>query len=265
MRDLRGQWDLLWNLTLRELRSRYKRSLLGWAWSLLNPISTTLIFTFIYVVVFKQPAPVGRPSGLSVFPLFLLCGLLPWNFFANSVNGSISSIVGNGGLIKKVWFPRELLVYSTVISSAVTFFIEMTVLSAGLIIAGGSLRFAPLVLIPMLLMAVFAAGVGLVVSSLNVFFRDVGYLYSIVMQLWFYLTPIIYPESTLSGKVNHTILVLLRHNPPTLFVHSVRSYLYDETFGTVGPLLWLGLEAVVALAVGLFVFKRLEKRFGEEL
>src|SRR3954451_15687852 len=114
--ELRGSGDLLVNLTQRELRSKYKRSVLGWGWSLLNPLASMVIFTVVFAVLLKQKPDVGNPSGLKLFPLFLLCGLLPWNFLANSMNGGMSTLVGNANLVKKVYFPREVLVAANVAS-----------------------------------------------------------------------------------------------------------------------------------------------------
>src|SRR5947199_4308261 len=118
--------ELFNNLTLRELRTKYKRSVLGWAWSLLNPLSTMLIFTVVFRFFLKVQAPTGSPSGMQIFALYLLCGLLPFNFLQTGVNGSIGSLVGNANLIKKTYFPRELLVGSNVAASLVSHLIEMS-------------------------------------------------------------------------------------------------------------------------------------------
>src|SRR5205814_7417312 len=127
--DLRGSRELLTNLTLRELRSKYKRSVLGWAWSLLNPLATMVIFTLVFSKLIGVRIPPGDPSGLHVFALFLLCGLLPWNYLSNSVNSGASVLVINGNLIKKVYFPRETLVAATTASWLFSLMIELGVLT----------------------------------------------------------------------------------------------------------------------------------------
>src|SRR3954453_7981191 len=126
--DFVGTRDLAVNLTLRELRGRYKRSVLGWTWSLLNPLATVLIYSLFFSFFLKIDPPRGHPSGLHSFALFLLCALVPWNFFQNGLNMGLGSIVGNGNLIKKVYFPRELIVVSGTASLVVTMLIEMGVL-----------------------------------------------------------------------------------------------------------------------------------------
>jgi len=134
--DLLMQRDLLLNLTLRELRGKYKRSVLGWAWSLLNPLASMIIYTIVFAVILRIKVNPGDPSGLHVFALFLLCGLLPWNFIANAMTGGVEALVSNANLIRKVYFPREILVAATVGSFFITLMIEMSVLCAALLIAG---------------------------------------------------------------------------------------------------------------------------------
>src|SRR3954471_18441096 len=112
LQEFAGTHDLAINLTLRELRGRYKKSVLGWTWSLLNPLATVAIYSLVFSYFLKITPPVGDPSGLDSFALFLLCALIPWNFFQNGLTMGLSAIVGNGNLIKKVYFPRELLVAS---------------------------------------------------------------------------------------------------------------------------------------------------------
>src|SRR5215203_4348717 len=108
--ELNRTRELFWNLTLRELRTRYKRSALGWAWSMLNPLATTLVYSFVFVVLFDAQAPIGNPSHLQVFGLYIICAILPWNYMSIGVGTSMGAVLGNGSLVKKVAFPREHLV-----------------------------------------------------------------------------------------------------------------------------------------------------------
>src|ERR671918_537688 len=125
--DLTSRRELFLNLTLRELRTKYKRSVLGWTWSLLNPLTTMLVYSIVFGIVLRVEPPVGDPSGLDNFAMFLLCGLLPFNYLSNGMNGSLDALLANNNLIRKVYFPREVLVVSTVASLLITLLVEFAV------------------------------------------------------------------------------------------------------------------------------------------
>ncbi|TML13392.1 MAG: ABC transporter permease, partial [Actinobacteria bacterium] len=183
--------ELIVNLTLRELRGRYKRSVLGWTWSLLNQLSTVVIYSIVFGVLLNgnSNAPTGDPSHLKNFTVFLLCGLLPWNFFGTTLNGAMGVLTGNAGLIRKVYFPREDLVLSFVASGLVTFFIEMGVLLVILVVYGNNIwPWIPAMLLLMGVQSVFVTGFSLGLAVLNVYFRDLQYLFgNILLQAWFFL------------------------------------------------------------------------------
>jgi len=269
LREIGGARDLWVHLTLRELRGKYKRSVLGWAWSLLNPIAMMLVYTLVFRYLLKIEVTPGDPSGLDVFPLFLLCGLLPWNYLANSMFGGLGGLVGNANLVKKVYFPREILVGSNVASWTFSLGIELAVLALALLVAGNMVLpwLLPL-LVLVALQTAFVLGIALAVSVLNVYFRDVEHLLGIFMQLWFYATPIIYPISLVAEADARNPLPLLRiyrFNPMTRFVEAYRDLLYDLRFPTAEDLLFLGVVSSISLLVGYVIFHRLEPRLAEEL
>lgn len=263
--------ELMANLTLRELRGKYKRSLLGWAWSLLNPLATMLIFTLVFRFFLRIQAPRGDPSGLKNFAFYLMCGLLAWNYVVGGVMGSIGSLIGNANLVKKTYFPRELLVGSLVASTLVSFLIELALLSVALILFGNMvLPYVPVALVLVGMLTLFVTGLGLAFSVLNVYFRDVQHLVNILFQVWFYLTPIVYPIDLV--PVRHVVFgrdlptrALLELNPMVGFVEAFRDLLYDLRFP---PLSDLGYLLFISLAVfggGLYLFGRMEGRLAEEL
>jgi ABC-type polysaccharide/polyol phosphate export permease len=227
-----------------------------------------LIFTVVFVYFLQVEPPTGKPSGLHSFAFYLLVGLLPWNFLANGINGSMGSLVANSNLIKKVYFPREVLVIANVASWIVSLLIEMGVLAVALMIAG---NFVVPWLVPVLLVLViqtmFVIGIGLTLSVLNVYFRDVLHLTNIGLQLWFYATPIVYPLTIVKGKVFHGIDVysVYRINPMVRFVEAYRDCLYDLHFPAFGDLAYLVAVAAVTLGVGMALFNRLEPKMAEEL
>ncbi|HUQ40257.1 MAG TPA: ABC transporter permease [Acidimicrobiales bacterium] len=269
--ELASSRELLANLTLRELRGKYKRSVLGWTWSLLNPLATMAIFTFVFRLFLKIQPPVGDPSGLHNFAFFLLCGLLPWNFLANGMSGAIGMLVANGNLIKKVYFPREILVAASVLSWDVSLLIELGVLAVALLIVGSMvLPWLPVVLLLVVVLSVFVLGVGLGLSVLNVYFRDVQHFLAIFMQLWFYATPVVYPISYVPERadvlgLDIPVRTLYDLNPMVRFVGAFRNCLYDLRFPALADLAYMCAAALISLAIGAALFNRLEPRLAEEL
>jgi ABC-2 type transport system permease protein len=266
--ELFARRELLWNLTLRELRGRYKRSVLGWGWSLLNPIAFMLVYTFAFSVILDANPDPGDPSGLSSYAFYLLCGLLPWSFFNISVTTAMTSVVANGALVRKVAFPREHLVISTIAAGLFTLAVEVTVLSIALLVAGNMvLPWLPLVVVTSLLVAVFATGFGLALAALNVYFRDMSYLWGIAVQAWFFSTPIVYPiviaERQLADHPN--LLRIYNDLPMAVIVRIYRHLLYDLRMPRLLDFGLLAAYAAVALLIGWWIFDRLEGRFAEEL
>jgi len=269
--ELVSSRELMVNLTLRELRGKYKRSVLGWTWSLLNPLASMVIFTIVFSFFLKVKPPVGNPSGLHNFAFFLLCGMLPWNFLSNGINGAMGALIGNANLIKKVYFPREVLVAATVAAFDVTFLIELGVLAVALVAFGNFvIPWIPVVLFLVVLVTVFVLGIALTVSVLNVYFRDVQHLVGILLLLWFYATPIVYP---LSYVPRHTDIggqvIPLRHiysfNPMVRFAEVFRDAMYHLRFPSWNNTLYLVVVSALSLIVGMWVFAKLEGRLAEEL
>lgn len=274
VRELRRAPELLANLTRREVKGKYKRTALGQLWSLANPIAAMLIYTAVFGVILSVPVPEGDPSGLQTFPVYLLCGLLPWSFFIGVVNGGMGSLVGNENLIKKVWFPRSALIVSTTLSTMFTWTIEMAVLAVVLVIIGAQVwLFLPLVVLAMAVLALFATGVAMLFAIANVYFRDVTHLSGIVFQAWFYLTPVLYPVSIVADKSRDvgpllggvTILDLYRLNPMERFLEVFRNLLYDNRLPELDSVLYCMAWTVVALVAGSMVFQRHQGRLAEML
>jgi len=264
--ELRRSQNLLWNLTLRELRSKYRRSFLGWAWSMLNPLSNMVIYWFVFGVVFGATAPTGNPSGIQVYALYLLTGILPWGFFALVTNLGLGSLLGNSGLEKKVYFAWETLVFAQVIFSFVQFCIEMTLLCVALLIVGSPIApWIPIAFLLMLLLAVYAAGFALALSTLAVYFRDLRYLWTIIIQVMFFATPIIYTPDKIAGKVPPILEFILHWNPMAVFVLSFRHLLYSGRAPEWGHIAYLVAASILAFVGGWTIFVKQSRRLAEEL
>ena len=255
--------NLLYLLSLKELRTRYRKSVLGWTWSLLNPLSQMVIFTVVFLYIFLRQPPVGDPSGLEIFPLYFLAGLLPFQFFSISVSASIGSVQEGSSLIKKVAFPHEHLVLAIVIAQFVTLMIEMAVLAVAFLIFGQMVLpwLVPWLLL-MVLVSLFTTGVALMLSAANVFFHDINYLWGIVVQVLFYTSPIIFVTEEIPFAWLRAITNL---GPTGSFVRASQEILYDGHWPSIGRWVQVGLYATVSFVAGAWIFNRLSPRFAEEL
>ncbi|UNX55747.1 ABC transporter permease [Georgenia sp. TF02-10] len=274
MKDLQGSRELVLNLTRREIKGKYKRTALGQLWSLANPLAAMAIYTVVFAFIIRvQPKP-GDPSGLDIFALWLLCALLPWSFFTNVVNGGMGSLVGNENLIKKVHFPRISLLVANSLSWLFSWSIEMVVLLIALLAVGANvLPWVPVVVVFMALMALFATGVSLMLAVANVYFRDTQHFVGIIFQVWFYLTPILYPVSLVadqSARVGPlvgdvTLLDLYLLNPVGEFATAFRNLLYDNRWPDLSTMAICAAWALGTFWVGYLIFKRHEKGLAEAL
>jgi ABC-2 type transport system permease protein len=272
--DVRDSRALMVNLTMREVRGKYKRTLLGQGWSLLNPVATLLIYSLVFGFILRVPVPVGEGSHIQIFALYLACGLLPWTFFSNAVMGGMGSLIRNAGLLHKVFFWRPTLVASTVFSLNVSFGFELLVLMAALLVVGTMpLPWIPLVVIAVLLLTVFALGIALILSVAVVYFRDTEHFVGLGLQLWFYATPIVYPYSLIHDQAvsmkargnGFPLETVYGLNPMVRFVNVFRAMLYDNTFPDWRDLVFCAIAAAFSLVIGLAVFQRSQHRLVEEL
>jgi ABC-2 type transport system permease protein len=262
--EYRASRELFSNLTLRELRSKYKRSFLGWTWSLVNPLANMVVYTVVFSVFLHAHPPKGDPSGLTEYALWLLCALLPWTFFVSSVMGSVGGLIGNGNLIKKTWFPRELLPASSTAANLVSHLIEMGLLLVVLLAFGNwrALVYLPVTLVLVAVMFTLALGFGLLFSVLNVYFRDIEHFLGLLFLIWFYATPIVYPTTVIHST---KIIDVLNVNPMTSMAASFRATLFDGRLPGLLHVVYFVSFAVVMLVIGLIVFNRLQSRLAEEL
>ena len=276
LRELFASRELLWNLTQREIRGKYKRTALGQLWSLANPLAAILIYTFVFSFVFQLEAPVGDPSGVQNYALVLVCGLLPWLFFSRVLGQGVEIIVNNAGLIQKVYFPRVVLPLSLTSAIFFSWLFEMAVLVAALLIVQAFfvIPLLPVVLAFMFVLAVFASGIAMVASIINVYFRDMFHLTSVALQFWFYLTPILYPISLVEEQSERvggllgspiTVLDLYRLNPMETFIDIFRTLLYDNRLPDLTTTLIALGWALVAAVAGLWMFSRKERELAELL
>ncbi len=273
----RVRWELLANLVRKDLKVKYKNSALGFLWSLANPLLYLAVFDLVFSVFLKNNVP--------YFAVLFMSGLLVWNFFNLSTLSATGVVVGNANLVRKVRFPRVVLPLASVGFAAVHFLLQMAVFFAFLLVFYRDFIGPQLVLlVPALaVVIVFTVGMALLVSALNVRFRDVEHLLEIALLAWFWLTPIVYPVALVQDQLLHRHLFwMYMANPMTAVVTAMQRavYRYPSVVESGGVqrilaiggytfyLKWLGVAAVVSvvlLVLGLLVFRRLEADFAEEL
>ncbi|PPF36491.1 ABC transporter permease [Pseudoclavibacter sp. RFBJ3] len=271
---------LLLNLTLREIRSQYNRTALGRIWSLVNPLAQIAIFSVVFGLLFVAEPHVGTNSGLQNYALWVACGIIPWTFISGGIMGAMSALMANIGLLTKVYFPRHVLVTSSVLSLTTTFAIELLVLALLMGIAGGpKLLIVVLLLIPIVaLTAMFVLGIGLMLSVAVVYFRDVQYLWTIFNQVWFYASGVVFPASLVQQAQDKLttdgwnifgqpvpLMAVFELNPAHQFLEAYRSVLYDFAVPSVGTWLTITAWAAIMLLAGIFVFRAKQNRIVEEL
>ena len=256
---------LIYSLTLKEIKARYKHSVLGFLWSLLNPLGMMLVFTFVFGYLMRN-------GEIEKFPLFLLCGLLPWNYFTSSVMSGIHSVVGNGNLVKKVYFPREVLPIAYVLSNLVNFLLAFLLLFIALVVFNA--KFSPwLWLLPVvvLMQTCFVVGLSLILSTLQVFYRDTGMVMDVALLAWFFVTPVFYsidfiPRFKLLFGMEwdvHRWLYIL--NPMASLIRTYRDLLYWGYRTDLDFFLRTAMTCIVVLLFGYWFFNRFSGRFGEEV
>jgi ABC-2 type transport system permease protein len=246
--------EMLINLVAKELRARYKGSFFGFMWTFFNPLFMLIIYTVVFSYFMR--------IQVENYSMFLFVALLPWNFFQTSMTMGVSSIVTNSNLVKKIYFPREVLPLSVVLSNLVNYVLSLAVLLPALLFFKIELSFNilwfPLVLFFQFL---FVYGIVLIVSALNVYFRDLEHITGIVMMAWFFLTPVLYPLKMVPAKVSGLIYL----NPMTPFVELYRNiFFYGKQPGLIDLKIVL-LVGFLFFFVGEIVFARLQRDFAEEI
>jgi ABC-type polysaccharide/polyol phosphate export permease len=260
-----GYRGLIGNLAQRELKSRYKRSVLGWMWSLINPASSLLIYTLVFGTVLRIPPPTAGNGTLNNFALYLFSALIIWNFFNAVVVGSMGSLIGAGPLLKKVYFPPECPAIANVLTVLSQTVIEALILVLVMVIVGNTAWTFLLFPYLLVLLAMFSMGIGLVLSLLNVYLRDINYLVGIGMNLLFYGTPIVYPITLVEKNAPDWALWLVRLNPLTQFVGASQQIFYLLEVPSPSRLLGLTAVSVVTCVGGWMLFSAKSKDVSEEL
>jgi ABC-2 type transport system permease protein len=246
---------MLYTLVKQDIRGKYKGSILGFLWTLLNPLLLLLVYSTVFQLVFKIDIP--------NYPIYLFIALMPWNFFANTIAMGTACVSNGGSLLKKVYFPREVLPLATVISNTINYFFSAIIIFIALIFFSdiGVTWFALWLPVIVFIQAIFSFGCILILSAINVYVRDVQYIMNPIMMVWFYATPVLYKSDMVPAKYRF----LYELNPMVKFMDGYRSILYDKAMPNLHWLLYIFIGSVIFLWIAYLIFEKLQRRFAEEV
>lgn len=255
LKQLYSYRALVWALVVRQLSSRYRGSVLGLLWTLLNPLCLMLVYTLVFCFYI-------RGGAVEHYSIFVFCGLLPWIWFTSALGEGTSAIVSSAHLITKSMFPAQILPFVAVLTSFCNFLLSLPVLCLFMLFEGVPFHLSLLALpVLMAVQLVFVSGVVFGLSAINVRFRDVQHLVSNVLTFLFFLCPIVYPASTVPERFRFT----LEWNPVAALTMSYQSVILEGAFPATSQILYLGLAALVALVTGTVIFNRSRESFAELL
>ena len=253
-KNLYNYRELLKTNVKKEIRGKYKNSFLGVIWSFLNPLLQIAVYAIVFPLILRNTQ--------ENYVIFLCCGLIPWTFFATAISRSAFTMIENGNILKKVYFPREILSISVVTSEGVNFLISTIIIIAFVLFSGLGITkyilFYPLVFIVQYLLLL---AISLIVSSVCVYVRDLQHFIGIFLQLLFYATPIVYSAETIPSQ----FAWILKINPMTYIINGYRDIFYKQTMPDITGLLIIMGIMLVAIVIGYLIFNKLQKGFAEQL
>jgi len=246
---------MFFGLVKKDFKGRYRNSVFGYLWHLITPLSMIIVFVIVFSAILGK--------NIESYWIYLSVGLFPWTFFSSSLNLSTDCIVRNSHMVNKMYFPREILIMSSVTTNLISLIISYSMLIVAIVISGHGINAIALLIVPIVLIleVVFVTGLGLIMSALNVYYRDISHGVGILTFLWMWVTPIMYTmDSTdsLLGFVNHI-------NPMTYFIEIFHDIMYFGTYPEMQYLIICTVLAVIAVFVGMIMFKKLEHGFSERL
>jgi ABC-2 type transport system permease protein len=270
LRDVWQHRELLRNLVRKELKVKYKSSVLGFVWTLLNPALYLVVFSIVFKFILQSSVP--------YFAIFLLSGLLAWNLFAAAWSGGTSSMVGNVALVQKVWMPREVLPLASVGAALMHFLFQLSVLVGALLIFRKPMAWSylPLLFAALIVLLIFVSALAIACSAINVYLRDTEHLLELVLLAWFWMSPIVYPYQQVAGRLGHYANILLL-NPMVPIIVTFQKAIYnpapsDNILPPTADAWWyarnlgiVGVASIILFFVSMRIFGRLEGNLAEEI
>ncbi len=247
--------QMIFSLVKKDLRGRYKGSVLGFLWTFINPLMQLVVYTFVFTYIMK--------AGIERYYLYLFVALVPWIFFSSAITGGSSSIVAQKDLVKKIYFPREVIPISYVTSCFVNMLLCFCIIFLVMLVAGIPFRPLALLCLPVVMIVEYllALGMAMLSSAITVYFRDLEHILGIVTMIWMYMTPIFYSIDMIPEKLRF----IYHLNPMSSVISCYRDVLYSAKVPDLSSLLEAAVLGVFFLVVGMLVFGKLKKGFAEEL
>ena len=255
IKELYDYRQMIFSLVKKDLRGRYKGSVLGFMWTFISPLLQLIIYTLVFQHFLK--------SGIDRYYLHLFVALIPWIFFSSSITVGAASIISQKDLVKKIYFPRMVIPISYVTSCFVNMLLCFIVIFAVIIVTGAGINFIAVLTLPVIMIVeyIFALGMAMLASAVTVYFRDLEHILGIVSMAWMYLTPVVYPKSMIPEKY----VPIFDLNPMTHIINCYRTVLYEKKIPDLSTLLLAASLGVFFLIFGAVVFNKLQRHFAEEL
>lgn len=254
IKDLYNYREFLKTNVKKDIRGKYKGSFLGILWSFINPLLMTLVYAIVFPFILK--------NGQDHYVTFIIIAILPWNWFTTVISQGTFCILANAGIIKKVYFPREILPISVATSGIVNYFISIPIIAIFLIFSGiGFSKYILLLPFIAIIQYILSLGIILITSAINVYIRDAEYIINFIVTMLFYATPVLYSTTLFPEKIRWILYL----NPMTTLINSYRDILFYQQLPNLGLLLSVLCVALLILMIGIMIFKRLEKGFAEEV
>jgi ABC-2 type transport system permease protein len=255
LKELYAYRTMISSLVKKDLKGRYKGSVLGFLWTFINPLLQLAVYTFVFQIILKNP--------MENYYMHLFVALVPWIFFSSALTTGSRAILGQANLVKKIYFPREVMPISYATSSFINMLLSFIIIFVVIIISPMKLHLIPVLFLPlvMVIQYILVVGVTLITSSLTVYLRDLEHIMGVLNMAWMYISPVVYPISYIPEKYQQIYLV----NPMAPIIVAYRDILYYGTAPSAEIILVSLAESVIVLVLGLLIFSKLKKHFAEEL
>lgn len=255
VKEIYAYRDMIYNLVRRELRGRYKGSVLGFLWTYINPLCQVIVYSLVFRVIFRV--------NIEKFYLYLIIGMMPWTFFSSSVQGGATCIRAQADMVKKIYFPREVIPISYVTSTFVNMLLSFIIVFLAVLVSGFGINFKVIGYLPLIMVIqyIFVLGLALIVSSITVYFRDLEQIVSVIMMAWIYVTPIMYNVEYVPEIYRKYIVI----NPMTPIVEIYHQVLYYRMTPTRNYLLLACGASLLSFVIGVVLFACIDKNFAEEM